>query len=1428
MENRIREEIARELKIPTEELDDSLSFTARGGHSLSALRLVSTCKQIGLLLTVGELLQNIPVKNIFSRSTPVYDPTDSPPASENTDLSHSDISLPLNLTPSPSPSSPSVRCLTPDTVVTTDSQDAPKIPIPEMQLSLIQGTLANPGNNILAYHCICSKVTKTAWQQVLEAESIFRTDFRIEDGEGYLAETATTSYRWREVQVAHREALYAEIGKRPSFGDVGFEFQVITVAGDDSVACILWHVHHAFIDGFSMQLILNKVSRAVAGHGVEAGPSFATVVRERNLLIKKREDETRQYWDSQREIIEAAASEIRMPRSSVEPGSRGFWNNVATFNVDVSQSQLADYAHHHHVTMPSIYYAAWALVLSIVCDSHVVLLGVVMAGRSLPVPGILDANGSLINTLPMGVQIEGSAETVGFINNIFQQLVELSSFDWSSPDHRYRRQLSSVLAMQFDVGCHTGSLNTPSSRMNKGTIHIQFSPEYQESQINLIGTYFTHAIECLIRPNYTISMCAAATKNPDSCAAQQGTRSMSYRELDQWSDCVAIHLRMYIKQGDVVCVHANPCTYWLVAIYGILKAGGVYCPLNSRLDPELRNSMFHSAGATVYLTPSASETKYRPKGSRYVWAVEDLLQRQDDYSQDKLEHILCPEANAYLCFTSGSTGKPKGVLCTHRGLVAFQKDFEVRLHAEPGRRVAQTMSVSFDGSIHEIFSALSYGATLVLPNTEDPFSHLCDIDSCVFTPSFAATLDPNDYPNLRYVYLVGEQVPQDVNDRWAARVALYNMYGPTEATCVTIGRNRRLAPPGVMGQIYLAGVQRFFPDSVCRGLGEWMYATGDIGYWNEDGELLRGFRLDLDDLEVRIAKLPGITKAAVTRHENDLVAMIQPATVYAADCRKHMATMLPAHAIPRYIIPLDYKAIAQAASIRHARKPSNEMTTTEQLVADIWADILAVEKGQIFLDSNFITIGGHSLLQLRLVGRLSKAFNCSVPLTAVIKAPTPRDLSRKIDKLREEDCRTSLHPPAELDERDVSRMEAEWISKYGCSTSTTSFTVSFACWLDSSVDLHRLKHSWDCVLESHQILRSRYIVRRGKAGRVYSDRAPVAQQIDHCNVLKEINRPFDIAKDDLIRVFISPDIQLVVVSHIICDLTTMQLLLNDVQRVYQGSSLQNPRPEYIGADAWHRAASDADLAFWSSYLKDYPRPTLRRDSYAGTSRVSVVPRETALALEDFITASEFSHHQIALAAVSLALGVQRDFVDTVLGGPFLNRWSEADMNTVGLFLEPLPFRIQFDPNNITNADAHAFLESVKCSSQAAISHAVPWQELLCHLDVTQEYPSHPLLETMVTFHTTGDRLSLGIDGVEPFYTWSEGAKFGLMCEFTASADGEILLRLEYDEGIYSTEEIHRFEKRITHTLGLLVKNMSYADMISKLRAVDGETTTIRP
>ncbi|KAJ0418003.1 hypothetical protein BJY00DRAFT_315399 [Aspergillus carlsbadensis] len=1551
MQSRVLAEFARELRLSVAQLDYSLSFTGLGGHSLAALRLVAACRRLGYSLTAGELLDNRPLLDIISRCTIVAPASHEEGHDVVTQTTHeilkdSFVNITIDAIIPSSPSCESLPSLTVDTATTTTA--APenlRVPITEMQLSLIRGSYAKPGNNILAYHHRCEvaelPAMRNAWEHVLESEYIFTKTFTLEDGRGYLTESNSTSLKWTDILVYDEATFTAEMMAKPRFADADFEFRAVVLAGDRK-ACLLWHVHHAFVDGFSMTLLLDKVTRCITGLPPQPGPSFAAVVRERNLLIEQREEEARAYWRSQRAFLDTATSDLQLCTTDDFGEDDTFWNGLATFPLNIPSSKLDQYAHQHHVTVASIYYAAWALVLSTVCDSDLVVFGAVMSGRSLSVAGILEVVGSLVNTLPIAISVEANEATASFIQRVFHHLVALSAFDWSEPQHGYSRQFSSVLALQFNTSTATTSSplaqSTPSSRMNSevplsvtvetdGTVHIQFSRKYDQRHIGLIGSYFARTVELLTNEHYSVGMCLdamlslsdrqtlfqygnclssltartsvhddlvslmqrAAQQNPGLSAVTLGASTMTYHELDRKSNCVAAHLSMYVKRGDIVCAHAEPSLNWIVAIYAILKAGAVYCPLNSKLDSELRSSMFQASTAEIYLTASTSQTRWRPKRSKYCWAVEDLLQRQFEDEEAESAHVLCPEANAYLCFTSGSSGKPKGVLCTHQGLVAFQRDREVRLLAQPGTRVGQIMSVSFDGSIHEIFSALSYGATLVLPLPNDPFAHLHDVDTCILTPSLAATLDAADYPNLRAVYLVGEQVSQAVNDHWSTKTAVYNMYGPTEATCgatikrlnpgekVTIGRpnptsriyildrQRRLAPPGLIGQIYLAGVQvsngyigqpqltaeRFFADSVCRGLGEHMYATGDMGYWTESGELvclgrndrqvkLRGFRLDLDDLESRISNLPGITGAAVTRYEDDLVAVIQPGSLSQADCKRRMATVLPVHAVPRYVIPvdrfpitsagkLDYKAIVRTVQEDSLNDPRPTMSATEQQVAQVWSDVLGVNVSDITADSNFIAIGGNSLLQLRLASRLSKAFAFSVPLTVVIGAQTLHDLSDKLDELRTCEAQQAVHSPTPAQEDRVSRMEAEWSAKYACGSINTAFNVSVVCRLSSLVDTQRLADSWNTVLRHHPVLRSRYRPAGIRFKRAYSEDAPAAQNVAECDVSTEINRPFSIGEDDPIRVTVTPDMMIVTASHIICDLTTMQILLSQVRMLYQRQSILPPSPGYMAADTWNRVASSSDLSFWTTYLHDAPRSTRTRASYAGSSRVVMLPSDIAQAIDGFCKASPFSHHQLALAAVALALQPQSSEMDILLGGPFLNRWSEADMNTVGLFLEPIPFRIRFDAGHTesTGTDAEAFLRSVRCSSQTALAHAVPWQQLLCHLGIMPESPNHPLFEVMVTFHNREHGLRFELEGVEELYTWSQGAKFGLMCEFTELPNGGLLLRLEYDDALWCADELDRIESAIIRALEMLVRNALYEDMVSTLRTVKPDSTLRR-
>ncbi|GAW22827.1 hypothetical protein ANO14919_123710 [Xylariales sp. No.14919] len=599
-----------------------------------------------------------------------------------------------------------------------------------------------------------------------------------------------------------------------------------------------------------------------------------------------------------------------------------------------------------------------------------------------------------------------------------------------------------------------------------------------------------------------------------------------------------------------------------------------------------------------------------------------------------------PSDNAYLCFTSGSTGKPKGVMCHHAGLVAFQITPEVRFFAGPGQRISQLMSPAYDGSIYEIFSALSYGATLMLGDEDgDPFAHLKKVNAAILTSSIAKILEPSDYPDLTTVYCVGEPMPQYVNDVWSenSNRRLYNMYGPTEATCgatvqrllpsrkIAIGRpntttrvyvldrNQRLLPPGVVGEIYCAGAQvargyigrseltaeRFLPDTICGRDSEPMYRTGDRGFFNHDGKVeclgrndrrikLRGYRLDLNDLEIRIAQaVKDVTAVAICPNGDYLVCMLQPETLDVAAVRATTRKVVPAHAVPRYIVPVDkfpmtpagkvdYKEIARKCSSKSVeaeatrRKP---MSPSQLALAQVWRETLCVQADVgVNATSNFMALGGHSVMQLQLASKLAKIHRISNPLPLIIRSATLTELVAAIDGRKSEQSATATsHGIAPLGDNRASPIEQDWFLKYELNLKgTISFNVSYACAIDpAQVDTERLVGAWNVILARHRIFCSRFIPCPEANGGVHRLVSRYASQVTRVAAGKnfslwwEVNRPFRLNYDEnLIRVLVSKTKMVVVVSHILADLTTLQTVLKELASVYSGQVLEPVKRTY--------------------------------------------------------------------------------------------------------------------------------------------------------------------------------------------------------------------------------------------------------------------------
>lgn len=727
----------------------------------------------------------------FPYPTPEISPTPSPPIEANpgiksqSDSAQSPLPLQSDFSSLPGP-----------------QDDKPT----KMQLSLIHGTLKSPGTNIIThsetYYSDDIPTMKAAWKTVIEMEPIFGdsslTKFLEEDRKVFDWYDAVESV---DDQSKALEGLLQE-------NRIGSFFQVVTCTtppGLRSRSTIIWIVHHALIDGYSAALVFDKVRKVANGLKVQPGPPFSQLVRDLEIFKESHRDEGDSYWLRKLGQSASAKTELMLPFVDGQNGQ------ARTAEVVVDYKPFAGELHSTaldiNVTPTALFYAAWALVLAKYSDSNIISFGAVQSGRNLPLPNVAAVVGPFVNTLPLFVDIDRTASVKELIRSVFENLVELAEFQWTNPENKFSRNFESALSMQFAQPVSLQAAVAPIEKpLTQQTMDIPLSiaveadgmirfgyhcNRFSRKNVDRLTECYLSALQLLLQTHSNVESimtellsspskallasygnCAsglttkgsvkddlvtlfetAARKYPDNVAIERGEISITYRDFDRASGRVALRLSRLISPGDVVCVHSDRSINWLIALYGILKARGIYCSLDSSLPCELRKSMYTLSGAEVYLTPFTDQLDFTPASCKSCFSVQSFISEIDDLDQSILGHRQNPEpwSTAYLCFTSGSSGNPKGVLCTHEGLVAFQSDLQVRLFAQPGTKISQIMSPAFDGSIHELFSALSYGANLVLQAGGDPFAHLNCVDSAILTPSLARVLNPQDYRRLSTV-----------------------------------------------------------------------------------------------------------------------------------------------------------------------------------------------------------------------------------------------------------------------------------------------------------------------------------------------------------------------------------------------------------------------------------------------------------------------------------------------------------------------------------------------------------------------------------------------------------------------------------------------------------------------------------------------------
>jgi amino acid adenylation domain-containing protein len=477
-----------------------------------------------------------------------------------------------------------------------------------------------------------------------------------------------------------------------------------------------------------------------------------------------------------------------------------------------------------------------------------------------------------------------------------------------------------------------------------------------------------------------------AARRPGADAVVTGDASLTYAELDRRASRLAHQLRRLgvVPEAPVgVCLRRSPDM--VVAVLGVLRAGGAYLPLDPTHPPARLALMARDAGAAVAVTEESLRGLLAAAGCRLVSLDGDRDALLAEPAEAPLPAAL-PQHLAYVLYTSGSTGAPKGVLVEQRSVVGFVEHIAGAYGIDERSRVLAMAPLGFDVSVFEIFGALLRGAALHLADDEDRLSaerlqrllRERAVTVAELPPALMPLLEPADLPDLAVVSVGGEAPPGPLVERWATgRRRFVNGYGPTEATvAVTLMecRGRFAAPPpigrpmanhgafvldgrleptgiGVPGELCLAGAglargylgrpgetaDRFRPDPF-GAPGERLYRTGDRARWLPHGNLeyldrldrqvkVRGHRVELGELETALRRLPSVEEAAVEVRTDEQGTVHLVAYVCGAEppglagLREHLGRLLPAYMLPTRAVRLDRLPLTPAGKIDRRALP---------------------------------------------------------------------------------------------------------------------------------------------------------------------------------------------------------------------------------------------------------------------------------------------------------------------------------------------------------------------------------------------------------------------------------------------------------------------------------------------------------------------------
>lgn len=799
------------------------NFFQLGGDSITALKVVSEVRKVGLESSVTDIFRHQKLDDIVRHT-------------QNPGESYQHAIPPFSLLDSPLDKD--LLCtqygFSPSTIV-----DAyPCTPLQEGLMSLSQ--LRPTGYIMQSVLELSSSIDlskfRQAWERVVQASDILRT-YMVQQNDAKLIQVVVNeSIEWIEATGLNaylRDDSYRQMG-------LGQHLSRYAMVGDGTgrTRWFVWTIHHAAYDGWTQQLVINAVNRAYRGESLEDSPafnSFCKYVKDRSQV------ETLAFW---RDNL-AGCSNVQFPALTPEISPPAA-DQTLEHQISLSRSRPSN------ITTSTLIHAAWALVVGYETNNKDIVFGTTVSGRNAPIPSIDAMMAPTIATIPMRIQWSSENLSTEYLQDIQRISTEVIEFEQAGLQHIRKVspdalracdfQTLVIIQPQIDEGADYNVLGTwtwddlskcnPYALMvevelgNNGQYTTRASFDSRAIKSNTVKSLLQrlgHAMQLLsdcdqeqkladisvmmpqeveqirewnkdlpIAAEFTIHELVArrARDQPQAQAVHAWDGTLSYAELEQKATALAHHLRNRgITTNALVPLCFEKSMWASVAMLATLKAGAAFVLLDPSLPEQRLQAIVDQLGCHLILSSKANA----PLSSRLSANIIEVnayipVHVQLDVELDDLQIYEPALLTMFVVFTSGSTGTPKGVLISHKNFASALAHQAKVLGFSENSRTFDFASYAFDVSVFNAFYTFVQGGCLCVPSEEERQGDLAKVMNSMgatithLTPSVSTLVDPKSVPQLETLMLGGEAVPEAELKRWSASTTVITTYGPAECT----------------------------------------------------------------------------------------------------------------------------------------------------------------------------------------------------------------------------------------------------------------------------------------------------------------------------------------------------------------------------------------------------------------------------------------------------------------------------------------------------------------------------------------------------------------------------------------------------------------------------------------------------------------------